>query len=113
MSIDYARSSDEQSFFKSIPEDWYEKTDGNVESPSGWFGVVYVDTEMRIRFGLSENVRIPSTIPDGSYFVTIDNNGLIWAEAYSRDEYDSPSGAYSRALTSFREWDSQEGEGEY
>lgn len=78
---DKSRTQESDRFFKSIPADWYESDDGNVEAPTGWFGLVDIDDDFRQSWPSADTGEsIPASVEDGYYLVTIDNNGLVWAE---------------------------------
>lgn len=118
MSIDYATSQDAMSFFRSIPTDLFDKYSGIVEAPCGWFGVLTLDNET-----IDDLERDYDAAPDSvrelvnregvaRFFVTIDSNGLVWAEYYSREEFDSVDGAYARAEAEYARWNNDDDEEE-
>jgi len=79
-----ATSEEKMAFFRSIHPDYYVRETGNVDSPSGYFGLVRIDdkfrndweNEVRVIGGISS---IPDGIADGVYLVQIDSSGIVWA----------------------------------
>lgn len=78
--IDKSTTMESDSFFKSLTPDDYIDTDGNVEAPTGWFGLLCIDDAFRDAYGKDTGNFVPASVHDGVYIVSIDNNGLVWAE---------------------------------
>lgn len=109
---DKAVTDEEMAFFKAIPADWYEQVDGNVEAPTGWFGLLEIDEQFRENWeqDAEEGVGIsmPESIQLGLYLVTIDNDGLIWAE--QGDTRHATSTEFTHKCDVFRAWDDEDNE---
>jgi hypothetical protein len=84
--IDHAMSQATQSFFRDLPQDYYDKFDGDVESPQAWFGIVTIDQDLRAVLAVNEAILVPDVIPDETYLVQIDSNGLVWAFVATPDD---------------------------
>lgn len=83
---DKSRTVESDRFFKSIPADWFESDSGHVESPTNWFGLVEIDDDFRATWPSAEvGQDIPASVENGLFLVSIDNNGLVWAEQADTD----------------------------
>ena len=80
---DRSTTSESDTFFKSITPDEFTSTDGDVESPTGWFGIVSITDDFRIMWSGDQ---IPASVANGTYLVHIDSNGLVWAEQCATSE---------------------------
>jgi hypothetical protein len=105
---DKSRTMESDAFFKSIPPDFYQGGDGegNVEAPTGWFGMVTIDESFREAW---DGDQIPASVEDGDYLVTIDNNGLVWAE--QGETKWATLHEYHEKVKEFRAWDEQDEDG--
>lgn len=70
------------SFFRSCSSEYFERSGGDIESPSGWYGALAVDIALR---GLMAGTcdYLPA---DGLYLVMVDSSGLVWAYRGTADE---------------------------
>lgn len=101
------------SFFRGVSPGWYVTDDGTVEAPTGWFGLLRIDTEFRQAHSSTsikrENSEMPEGhVPDGLYLVIIENSGVVWAyhsetEAEVLNRYAEMSREYSEWLASYYE----------
>lgn len=103
---DKSTTMESDNFFKSIPEDLYEDTDGNVEAPTGWFGFLVVDDAFRDAYGAETGDFVPASVQDGVYLVTVDNNGLVWAE--QAPTVDATLENYREKIREYSKWDADE-----
>lgn len=100
--IDGSRSMEADTFFRGIEPDWYTQETGNVESPTGWFGVVTIDQEFRLNSGYE----IPASVQDGTYLVQITSSGVVFA--WTVDVAALLMAAYSGMEQEYHEWDNQD-----
>lgn len=99
---DMSKTMESDRWFKSIPQDGYEMADGEVESPTGWFGIVVVDDSTRDYVGSETGDTAPASVEDGTYLVTIDNNGLVWAE--QADTAEATRRNFHQKLDEYHRW---------
>lgn len=80
---DKSRTVESDRFFKDAASgEWSYESSGNVEAPTNWFCLLEVDAHLREAW----TYQIPASVEDGLYLVSIDNNGLVWAEQADTDE---------------------------
>lgn len=90
---DHADSRAKEVFFRDLDLDSYERSSGDVEAPTGWFGLYEVAQSDRDEYEEAPEVA------DGLYLVVIDSNGLIWAyqglnEDHTRRAYEAREAEY-------------------
>ena len=76
---DGSKTMESDSFFRSIPGDWFDTAEGDVESPSGWFGRITIDANLREVWANHGLDQIPASVEDGEYLVQITSSGLVYA----------------------------------
>ena len=103
---DKSTTMESDAFFKSIPDDWYEATDGNVEAPTGWFGLLVIDDSFRDAYGKETGNFVPASVENGTYLVTVDNNGIIWAEQAPIPE--ATKANYGDKVREYQRWSADE-----
>ena len=74
--VDRCFTREAASWFRSVDVNFYDRADGSVEAPTGWFGLLFVDDAARE----STEDQAPVSIQDGWYLVTIDSDGSGYAE---------------------------------
>ena len=86
-----------ESFFRWIEPFCYRGVDGDVESPTGWFGHLYVDNELVAEYNSDCNEDV--SVEAGDYVVRIDSLGFI---NYRR--FDTQDDAYDCFIKLFDEY---------
>lgn len=107
---DRSTTTESDTFFKSIEWDWYESTDGEVEASTGWFGLLRIDDAFRYHWAqvvvgggtYPGRDPMPESIEDGLYLVTIDNNGLVWANQAPVE--DATRANYQELIQQYADW---------
>lgn len=78
MLHDRSDTMDKDRFFKFFDEGVYEHTSGEVDAPTGWFGLLVIDRHQRDEYGKDTGDIVPE-VADGLYLVVINDQGLVWA----------------------------------
>lgn len=110
--IDTATTPDRTTFFKTIPQHWYNDFSGDVEAPTGWFGVVDVDRDLcdEVDDILKRETRTEITY--GLYLVVINSDGLLWAYTVDaeteRDRDRALMEEFGRRCNACEVWDEQD-----
>lgn len=98
--VDKANDDAKVRLFRAIPPDWYDEYSGNVEAPTGWFGLVCVDDA--IKKDWEKEVWEPTgEIDNGLYLVQINTQGTLWAW-----QTDQPK-SVTLLESVFRDWSNQ------
>lgn len=101
--FDMANTSSRVDYFRTVPLDFYDEHNGEVEAPTGSFGIFEQDNATRgvmfEEFGLDGE-----SVPDGYYLIITNSDGLVWAwqgsEDEVTDEYNKREAEYHRWLQS-------------
>lgn len=104
-------------FFKWLDEDEFVSTNGNVEAPTGWFGLLNLTREKIAEWVATDGDPWMSerrNFEPGWYIVNVNNDGLVWAHGYGEDvtfneegaraDYATLEARYSRWDTDFDTW---------
>lgn len=76
---DKSTTMESDSFFRHLDQDFFESTDGHVDAPTGWFGLLRVDASLRDAVGVASGDFVPASIDDGLYLVRVNDSGMVWA----------------------------------
>lgn len=107
--------SEFDTFFRAIPEDWYDWSDGNVSEYYKWFGVIQLSDDT---LGLLDEIgwvrANDYAVPDFDntwYFIEISDSGMVYAWAHedrfsAKRDFDNAEIAYSQfcAEAESEEW---------
>ena len=91
-----------------LNQGWFAKSNGDVESPLGYYGYV-TNTKYElsdIRQAFSETIGFYGDVPDedliGSFFANINSNGIIYI--YRKDNDDEARRQYELHNIEYSEW---------
>lgn len=93
-------------FKEIVISEWCVSSDGNVESPSGYFSLTEIpnlENEMHEAVDSKEEYEWP----DSGWYITQElNTGIIWVFEYPNEE--KAQKEYDRLLAEFIEWNDDE-----
>jgi hypothetical protein len=89
---------------------WATRSDGNVDSPTGYFAVVEIPDHLHelaeMRDAVDPDSSLVTDWPESGWYVTVENSdGLIWVfRAGSQLQADT---AYDEQVLAYADWDDQ------
>lgn len=90
-------------FFKFFDEGVYEHTSGEVDAPTGWFGLLMIDQHQRDCYGEDTGEVIPE-VENGLYLVVINDQGLVWAYQHESGDDEKLYAQFRSLVIDYSNW---------
>lgn len=108
--IDVAINRAKMDWWREVPDEFYDETSGHVESPEGWIGLLTWNDKIQKEYSIFiENGfyhEYPERLQDGTYYVTIDSDGNVWA--YTHKDPVEVRLAYHHSEREYHSWASMQ-----